>query len=131
MKPSRLLIVLAYPESTSDGLTRDELADQVKRFAGEFNLRVLHNTTIKTTTCDEEGRLWALQLLCDKVEKTVSCKHLVVATGAGFRGTYMPELPGVEQYTGVNIHSDGYKNAKILAEQGIKVCDNFTPLPQP
>ncbi|KAH8646369.1 hypothetical protein BGZ60DRAFT_465011 [Tricladium varicosporioides] len=111
---------LQYPGSTSNGLTRDELADQVKRFTSEFDLRVLHRTTVKGTSYDIENSTWALQLFCDKADKTISCKHLVVATGAGFRGTYMPELSGVEHYAGVNIHSDSYKNAKELAEQGVR-----------
>lgn len=81
----------------------------------------MHRTTVKATAYDNESELWTLQLLCGKVEKTVSCKHLVLATGVGFRGPYMPEISDVTLYRGINIHSDNYKNAKLLAEQGVKV----------
>ncbi|CZR63123.1 related to flavoprotein involved in K+ transport [Phialocephala subalpina] len=111
---------LPYPQATTNGLTRDELANQIKRFADEFRIRVLHRTTVKATAYDNESRSWALQLLCDKAEKTVSCKHLVLATGVGFQGPYMPELPGVGQYKGINMHSASYKNARLLAERGVK-----------
>lgn len=82
---------------------------------------MLHRTTVRATAYDNESGSWAVQLLCDNVKKTVSCKHLVLATGVGYQGPHMPELPGVERYTGVNVHSAAYKNAKLLAEQGVKV----------
>ncbi|KAF4629510.1 hypothetical protein G7Y89_g8635 [Cudoniella acicularis] len=111
---------LPYPKEATNALTRDELANQVKRFADEFRIHVLHRTTVKATAYDNESGSWALQLLCDKAEKTVSCKHLVLATGVGFQGPYMPELLGVGQYEGVNIHSTNYKSASLLAEQGVQ-----------
>jgi cation diffusion facilitator CzcD-associated flavoprotein CzcO len=82
---------------------------------------VLHNTTAKATAFDDESKSWALQVLSGGTEKTVSCKHLVLATGVGFQGPYKPEVPGAGLYGGVDIHSVSYKNAKKLVEQGVKV----------
>jgi cation diffusion facilitator CzcD-associated flavoprotein CzcO len=70
-------------------------------------------------------RSWNLQLACHDTEKTVSCKHLVLATGVGFQGACVPQLPGIELYGGVNIHSTSYKNAKLLMQKGVKVGDVF------
>lgn len=84
---------------------------------------MLHLTTVKATTYDNESRSWALQLLCDQAEKTVSCKHLILATGVGFQSPYMPELLGAGRYGGVNMHSTSYKNATLLAERGVKVSE--------
>jgi cation diffusion facilitator CzcD-associated flavoprotein CzcO len=111
----------------TNGLTRDELADQIKRFSDEFHIRVLHRTTVKATAYDDTTKSWTLQLLHDKANKTVSCKQLVLATGVGLQGPYMPDLPDNWCYRGVNIHSTAYKNAKLLAEQGVKV--SLLPFP--
>jgi len=111
---------LPYPQAAPNCLTRDDLADQVKHFADEFDIRVLHRTTVKATTYDDESKSWALQLLCGGAEKAVSCKHLVLATGVGFQGPYMTDIPSVGLYGGVNIHSVSYKNAKKLVGQGVK-----------
>jgi cation diffusion facilitator CzcD-associated flavoprotein CzcO len=82
---------------------------------------VLHSTTVKATEFDEESKSWNLQLLSSGAERAVSCKHVVLATGAGLQGPYVPDIPGVELYGGVNMHSVSYKSGKELAGQGVKV----------
>ncbi|KUJ18522.1 FAD/NAD(P)-binding domain-containing protein [Mollisia scopiformis] len=111
---------LPYPKDATNGLTREELAAQIKRFVDEFHLHVLHCTTVNATTFDNRSKSWTIKLLRNTVEKTVTCKHLVLATGVGFQGPYMPKLPGIEKYGGINIHSTSYKNASLLAEGGVK-----------
>ncbi|PQE06767.1 flavin-containing monooxygenase protein [Rutstroemia sp. NJR-2017a BBW] len=111
---------LEYPQDAGNSLTRDDLANQVKRVADEFDIRVLHSTTVKATAFDEESKLWDLQLLSGEDERAVSCKHVVLATGAGLQGPYVPDIPGIELYGGVNMHSVSYKSAKKLAGQGVK-----------
>jgi cation diffusion facilitator CzcD-associated flavoprotein CzcO len=102
-------------------LTRDELADQVKRFATEFHIRILHRTTVTAAKYDSQNKLWSLKILHEDSKKALSCKHLVLATGSGFQGAYRPEIPGRAEYTGINIHSTDYKNAKQLVARGVKV----------
>lgn len=122
---------LAYPQEATNGLTRDELANQVKRFANEFDIRILHQTTVAATQYNNENGRWMLKLLCENAERTLSCKHLVLATGAGYQEAYMPEIPGIEHYVGINIHSTDYKNARQLAKRGAKVslAMYFSPSP--
>lgn len=112
---------LAYPKEARNGLTRKELGSQLKRFASEFHICVRHCTTIKSTKYDGTRKRWTVLLSTKDGEKALSCTHLVLATGAGFQGPHMPDIPGAEQYGGISIHSAKYKNAEDLAEVGVKV----------
>ncbi|WP_081481579.1 NAD(P)-binding domain-containing protein [Paenibacillus elgii] len=38
-------------------------------------------------------------------------KHIIAATG-GFSRPYLPQIPGVEQFQGMNLHSKDYQNPK-------------------
>ncbi|KXH33811.1 hypothetical protein CSIM01_12064 [Colletotrichum simmondsii] len=108
----------AYPQASNDGLTRDQLADQMVAFAKEFDLdrRVLHRTTIAATQYNQEGKTWNIEIQTGDLRRTLSCKCMVLATGgAGFAGPApLPDLPGREFFEGPNMHSESYRNASDL-----------------
>lgn len=113
--------VKAYPKHATVGLHRDDLADQMRRFAGAFNLGqdVLHSTTIRSTSYDPERKKWTLTL--SPSGKGIECKHIVLCTGIGSWAPHVPEIPGLETYQGVAIHSADFKNGRELAARGVKV----------
>ncbi|KZL72461.1 flavin-containing monooxygenase [Colletotrichum tofieldiae] len=114
---------IPYPQSSNDGLTRDQLAAQIKTFAQEFDLgrRVLHGTTVAATTYNPAIQSWSVELKTGQRRRYLSCKCLVLATGAGFSGAApIPDLPGQEQFKGLNLHSVNFRNAKELAANGAK-----------
>lgn len=119
-----LSIYEAYPQASNDGLTRDQLAAQIQAFAHEFDLdrRVLHSTTVTATTYDADTRSWNFKLNSRGQERNLSCKCVILATGAGFSGAApLPDLPGRQLFKGPTIHSVDYRNAKKLVASGAQV----------
>ncbi|KAF4886350.1 putative indole-3-pyruvate monooxygenase YUCCA3 [Colletotrichum fructicola] len=115
---------IPYPDEASDALTKDELADQIHAFAHEFDLnqRILHQSSIVATSYDAGKKLWSVRI-ADGVrgcERVVTCRCLVVATGAGFSGVNVPDLPGRDKFRGAIIHSTEYGNGKQLVDAGAK-----------
>ncbi|KAK1712102.1 hypothetical protein BDP67DRAFT_566490 [Colletotrichum lupini] len=115
---------IPYPQASNDGLTRDQLADQMVAFAKEFDLdrRVLHYTTIAATQYNQEDKTWNIEIQTGDLRRTLSCKCMVLATGgAGFAGPApLPDLPSRESFKGPNIHSESYRNASDLVAAGAK-----------
>ncbi|KAJ0158646.1 putative indole-3-pyruvate monooxygenase YUCCA4 [Colletotrichum tanaceti] len=114
---------IPYPHSPNDGLTRDQLAAQIQTFAREFNLqrRVLHRTTVTATSYDSTTRTWSVELKMGERRRRLSCRCLVLATGAGFSGAApLPDLPGRELFRGPSMHSVEFRNAKEIVAKGAK-----------
>ncbi|KAF6829908.1 flavin-containing monooxygenase [Colletotrichum musicola] len=112
---------IAYPRASNDGLTRDELAAQIRAFAEEFDLdrRVIHGARVTATACDESSQSWTAKVHDGQREREVSCKCIVLSTGAGFSGINpLPDLPGRELFQGPSVHSIGYRNAEELVKSG-------------
>jgi cation diffusion facilitator CzcD-associated flavoprotein CzcO len=109
-----------YPDEAPNLLHRDDLAEQMQRFAKELNLedRVLLETTAESTSYDSSNQTWSLKLSSGKV---VVCKHLVLATGILSSAPHVPAIESKENYQGVDTHSAGFHNAALLKEQGVKV----------
>ncbi|KXH61080.1 hypothetical protein CNYM01_13113 [Colletotrichum nymphaeae SA-01] len=115
---------IPYPQASNEGLTRDQLADQVVAFAREFDLgrRVLHRTTIAATQYNQPSKTWNVEIQTGDLRRTLSCKCMVLATGgAGFAGSApLPDLPGQESFEGPNMHSESYRTASDLVAAGAK-----------
>lgn len=93
----------------------------MKRFASEFDIRVLGRTVVKSTRFDSETKQRKLQLSNHGTESSIAAEHLVLATGAGFQEPYIPEIPGRELPGGISVHPAGYKNATLLSKQEAKI----------
>ncbi|KAF5022537.1 hypothetical protein F66182_5439 [Fusarium sp. NRRL 66182] len=113
---------LPYPEDSSTFLKRNELAAHMARFAEKLDLnkRVLYGAQPKSTLYDQERQVWESQISCGGNEVHVSAKFLVIATGAGFAGKFIPDIPGADLYKGTMRHSVDYTDAKELVEKGAK-----------
>ncbi|KAK1659682.1 hypothetical protein BDP55DRAFT_679229 [Colletotrichum godetiae] len=115
---------IPYPQASNDGLTRDQLADQIVAFAKEFDLdrRVLHRTTVAATQYDEEEKTWSVEIQTGDLRRTLTCKCMVLATGgAGFAGPApLPDLPDQESFKGPSMHSASYRTSSDLIAAGAK-----------
>ncbi|KAH9203185.1 hypothetical protein DL95DRAFT_350116 [Leptodontidium sp. 2 PMI_412] len=110
---------IRYPDEAPNLLHRDDLAEQMRRFAKELNLedRVLLETTAESTSYDSSNQTWSLKLSSGKV---IVCKHLVLATGILSSAPHVPAIESKGNYHGVDIHSIGFQNGALLKEQGVK-----------
>ncbi|KAI5456708.1 hypothetical protein BGZ63DRAFT_467875 [Mariannaea sp. PMI_226] len=101
-------------------LTKDELAEQVRRYVATFNLNIITSASIQSTVYDVSSKSWTVKLQTPAGQLKVVAKHLVQATGLGSQKEYIPKLENEGLYKGINLHSVNYKNANKLKEQGAK-----------
>ncbi|RSL91070.1 hypothetical protein CEP52_014371 [Fusarium oligoseptatum] len=101
-------------------LTKDELAEQVRRFVSAFNLNVITSAQIKSTIYNQSTQRWTVKFQTPAGMRTAVSKHLVQATGIASQKPYLPSVANERLYKGINIHSTAYRSAKNLGEQGVK-----------
>lgn len=88
---------------------------------------MVNSAKISSTRFDGASKRWTVKFSTPTGEHTVISKHLVQATGIGSQMPYIPAIANKEIFGGVNIHSSRHKNAKEMAQQGVKVsCYNPT-----
>ena len=100
-------------------LTRDELAEQVRRFVETFHLNVITSAEIIQTTQMQDNR-WQIKFQTPAGVFTVIAKQLVQATGIGSQKPYLPPMADQQLYKGISVHSSRYKNATQLTDQGAR-----------
>ncbi|KAL6360822.1 hypothetical protein LRP88_06530 [Fusarium phalaenopsidis] len=101
-------------------LTKDELAEQVRRFVLAFNLNVITSAQIKSTIYNQSTQRWTVKFQTPAGLRTAVSKHLVQATGIASQKPYIPSVADEHLYKGINIHSTAYRSANDLSEQGVK-----------
>ncbi|RNJ58592.1 hypothetical protein D7B24_004463 [Verticillium nonalfalfae] len=113
---------LPYPEEAEYELPRDELQRHIQRFAREFDLgpRVLNSSTVKATSFDEKAQTWKLNLIVEGVEKSITCRALIIATGSGFSTPYIPDVADRGAFKGPSLHSSSFRSGKELVRHGAK-----------
>lgn len=82
---------------------------------------MVNSVKILSTRFDGASKLWTVSFSTPNGEHTVMSKHLVQATGIGSQMPNIPAIANQELFGGVNIHSSRYRNAKEMAQQGVKV----------
>lgn len=113
---------LPYAKSANYILTRDELRDQMRRFADEFDLdkRVMYDSVIQSTAYDEAAQVWHVEVLTGGLVRSVRCKAMVLATGAGYNMPRIPAIEDVGRFRGPEMHSNRFRNGASLKSQGVE-----------
>lgn len=99
-------------------LSRDDLAEQVRRYVKAFHLNVVNSAEIMRTTQMPDKR-WRVEFRTPTVAYSVTAKHLVQATGIASQKPYNPPMADEELYKGIRIHSAHFKNGEQLRTQGV------------
>lgn len=103
-------------------LPRDELAEHLRRYVAAFHLNVVTSARVVSTVYDATAGTWTVVFQTPEGRRTVSCKHIVQATGIGAQEPYVPRMENAPAYGGLSIHSTQFRSGRTLAEQGIQVC---------
>lgn len=111
----------AYPQDDPLILTREMLANHMKNYVATFNLTILNSSTVEASSFTQSKGTWRAKIATPYGVKSVVAKHLVQATGIACQNPYVPNISGKESYSGICIHSTGYKNPKQLIDEGAKV----------
>ena len=61
---------------------------------------------------NDAQKFWSLKVRCGATVELLTCRHVVMATGAGGQNPVMPTIPESELYQGTVLHSAKYHNAK-------------------
>ncbi|EEY19378.1 flavin-containing monooxygenase [Verticillium alfalfae VaMs.102] len=82
----------------------------------EFDLgpRVLNSSTVKATSFDEKAQTWKLNLIVEGVEKSITCRALIIATGSGF-STHTFRCCRSRAFKGPSLHSSSFRSGKELS----------------
>ncbi|KAI1870369.1 uncharacterized protein JN550_005297 [Neoarthrinium moseri] len=105
---------------TPHHLSKDELADHVRKYVNTYNLNIVTSATIVSTSLDLQSQLWHIAFETPAGIRSVACKHLVQATGFASQIPHIPSVAESNLYKGISIHSAHYKNAKQLSDHGAK-----------
>ncbi|KAL2751906.1 hypothetical protein ACRALDRAFT_1059061 [Sodiomyces alcalophilus JCM 7366] len=113
---------LEYPKKPQSPylLSRDDLAEQVRRYTECLNLNVITSAKIQSTVYDPSKKQWTVKFQTPGGLRTALAKHLVQATGVSSQKKYVPQIADEHLYKGTSFHSEQFKNGKKLKEKGIK-----------
>lgn len=117
---------IGYPKALQAPhlLTRNDLAEQVRKYVVAFNLNVITSAKVKATQYNKSAKRWIVKLDTPAGMLTAVSKQLVQATGIGSQKPNMPSIADRHLYKGISLHSAQYTNAKELREKGAKVSAN-------
>ncbi|KAK3306767.1 uncharacterized protein B0T15DRAFT_492292 [Chaetomium strumarium] len=101
-------------------LSRDELAEQVRRYVKTFNLNMITSAKILSTAFDQAAKQWLIKFQTPTGQHTAVSRHLVQATGIGSRKPYIPPMANEDLFRGIVLHSAQYRRAAELQKQGAK-----------
>lgn len=102
-------------------LTRNELAEQLRKYVATFQLNAITSAKTISTRFDESTDRWITVLSTPSGKSTIVSKHIVQATGIGSQKPNIPVIQNREVFQGISIHSSQYKNPSQLLEKGVKV----------
>ncbi|KAI0423091.1 hypothetical protein F5X98DRAFT_382412 [Xylaria grammica] len=103
-------------------LTRHDVAEHSRQYAENFHLNVILSAKVQSTVYHTLEKRWTviLDIANGSETKTIICKHFIQATGWGAGGPHVPAIPGKDLYKGYSVHTMSYKNAQLLAKDGVK-----------
>lgn len=94
---------------------KDKVANWLESYASLMDLNVWTSTTFLSGYYDEEKKEWAIRVQRgDGSIRVLRPRHFVVAGGL-FAGPKIPEIPGLEDYTGLAVHSDTFQDGDGFA----------------
>jgi cation diffusion facilitator CzcD-associated flavoprotein CzcO len=105
-------------------LTKYDLSEHLKQYTAKFHLKTVLSTTIQSAIYNTSEKVWTIRLKTKNESgiRTVMSRHLVQATGLGSGKPHLPPMEDNHLYKGLAVHSAHYRNAQMMAEQGVKVC---------
>jgi cation diffusion facilitator CzcD-associated flavoprotein CzcO len=100
---------MPFPEIWPTWLSKDRLAGWLESYAEAMELNVWTSTELLTSSYDEKTKTWTARVRqADGTERTLRCKHLVVAIGVSGSIPNIPKIPGLKDFRGEVKHSGEY-----------------------
>jgi cation diffusion facilitator CzcD-associated flavoprotein CzcO len=108
---------LPFPPSWPTFLPKDKLAGWLESYAEQLELNVWTDTQLEESSFDERTRTWSVRVRrgsgAGAEVRELTVPHLVLATGSVAGAPRMPQLPGLDEFTGAGgevMHSNGFSS---------------------
>ncbi|KAJ4312693.1 hypothetical protein N0V84_009799 [Fusarium piperis] len=113
---------MTYPKELQSPhlLTKDELAQQVRRYVTSFHLNYITSAKIESTVYNQSTERWIIKFRTPNGRRVAVSKHLVQATGIRSQIPHLPSIADDGMYEGISVHSVGFRNGDELKKQGVK-----------
>ncbi|SIN65630.1 putative flavoprotein involved in K+ transport [Parasphingorhabdus marina DSM 22363] len=111
---------IPFPDTWPVFTPKDKLADFLESYASMMELNIWTGTEFVSGKYDDKANQWTAVVHRNGEVIRLQPRHLVMAVGnAGFPIT--PDLPGKENFEGVQLHSSEYRSGEDYAEQKVVV----------
>ncbi|XP_043720033.1 probable indole-3-pyruvate monooxygenase YUCCA10 [Telopea speciosissima] len=118
---------MPFPNSYPTYVPRKLFVQYLDDYVTQFKVNPVYNRSIESATYDKAAGKWLIKaknIKMDEVEE-YSSRFLVVATGET-TDPFIPEINGIESFTGEFLHSTKYKTGAPFANKSVLVvgCGN-------
>lgn len=104
---------LPFPDTWPVWLPKDKLAGWLESYAQALEINVWTETELLGSKYDEETKTWTASVRRPEgVERQITCKHLVVATGVSGSIPNVPDIAGIKEFAGEVKHSSQYTSGR-------------------
>ncbi|WP_457967021.1 NAD(P)/FAD-dependent oxidoreductase [Arthrobacter sp. D1-29] len=117
---------LPFPDSFPDYISKDRLADWYEVYVNALDLNLWTSTEFVHGEYDEDAQQWSATVRqADGTDRTFRPKYLVLATG-GSGTPRIPDLPGLQDFTGPVTHSHSFRSGADFAGKNVLVVGTGT-----
>lgn len=106
---------LRFPGAPGHYPSRDEVVRYLEQYAELFQLPIRHG--VQVTRVEQQGQ--GLLITASNGQR-FSARAVIVASGA-FSRPYIPNIAGLESFSGTRVHSANYRNAEGFSGQRVVV----------
>ena len=105
-----------WKDSDPDLLPGQTVVDGFANYVDKYGLKVWLNSEVSACKRDDHTSTWTLEVTTQGSSqpqtRTITCRHLSIATGAGVGLPSTPSLPGIAHFKGHAMHQSGFRNGK-------------------
>lgn len=108
-----------FPDDTDDYPTWRQMFEYLSGYTDHFELRPHVQLNTRVTSVTREGGRWAVEILTkDETPRREYFDKVAVANGS-FTTPKLPELPGIEQFTGRTLHAIDFHRPETFKGQRV------------
>jgi cation diffusion facilitator CzcD-associated flavoprotein CzcO len=125
--PANDLPYIPLPKHWGTFTPKDQWADWLDTYASLMNLNFQGGTQAVSGSFDEEKRVWEIQTRqADGTQRTFRPRHVVMAVGGVGGKPRIPELPGLQDFSGEVLHSSAFRSGAAYRGKKVMVVGSST-----
>lgn len=112
---------LSFPKSWPVWIPKDKLANWLEFYAEALELNVWTSTALKSAEYDAASKRWNIEVERNGEKSTLESPNLVLSTGVSGSIPKIPEIPGIENFKGEVVHSNGFTRGDLYDGKRVMV----------